>query len=159
MARPKSRPVKLSEEDRAFLLGITRTGAHPAQEVRRARILLELDENATENTPVPSHEAVAARAGVCTGTVVNVSKVYVERGEDVRASITRAKRTLPPVPAKTTGDVEARLIALACTKPPEGHATWSLRLLEKHVLLTEGIPPLDHSTIGRVLKKRNFSLT
>ena len=61
--------------------------------------------------------------------------------------------------AKVTGDIEARLIALACTKPPEGHARWSLRLLEKHVLLTEGIPPLDHSRIGRVVKKRNFSLT
>lgn len=40
--------------------------------------------------------------------------------------------------------------------PPDGHARWSLRLLEKHVLLTEGLPPLDHSTIGRDLEKRNF---
>ena len=57
-----------------------------------------------------------------------------------------------------TGDVEARVIALACTKPPEGFDRWSLRLLEKHVLLTEGLPPLDHSTIGRALKKGGFVL-
>ena len=56
-----------------------------------------------------------------------------------------------------TGD-EARVIALACTNPPEGFDRWSLRLLEKHVLLTDGIPPLDHSTIGRVLKKGGFVL-
>ena len=61
--------------------------------------------------------------------------------------------------AEVTGDVEARLIALACSPPPEGYARWSLRLLEKHVVLVEGIPDLDHSTIGRVLKKRNCVLT
>ena len=64
----------------------------------------------------------------------------------------------PPVPAKVTGDVEARVIALACTKPPAGFDRWSLRLLEKHVLLTDGLPPLDHSTIGRTLKKGGFVL-
>ena len=56
-----------------------------------------------------------------------------------------------------TGEVEARPIALACSQPLAGHARWSLRLLEKHVALTEDIPDLDHSTIGRVLK-RNFVL-
>jgi len=57
-----------------------------------------------------------------------------------------------------TGEVEARLIALACTQAPEGRARWSLRLLEKHVALIQDLPDLDHSTIGRVLKKRNFVL-
>lgn len=33
--RPKSRRVELSEEDREFVLGVARTGTHPAQEVRR----------------------------------------------------------------------------------------------------------------------------
>ena len=53
----------------------------------------------------------------------------------------------------------ARLIALACSTPPAGRARWSLRLLEKHVALIEDLPDLDHSTIGRVLKKRNCVLT
>ncbi|GGN30586.1 hypothetical protein GCM10011609_88480 [Lentzea pudingi] len=60
--------------------------------------------------------------------------------------------------AETGGEVEARLIALACSQPPAGYARWSLRLLEKHVQLTEDIPNLDHSTIGRVLKERNCVL-
>ena len=58
-----------------------------------------------------------------------------------------------------TGEVEARVIALACSTPPEGRDRWSLRLLEKHVALADGIPNLDHSTIGRVLKKRNCAPT
>lgn len=57
-----------------------------------------------------------------------------------------------------SGDVEARLIALACSPPPQGHARWSLRLLEKHVALTDTMPVLDHSTIGRALSKRSFVL-
>ncbi len=58
------------------------------------------------------------------------------------------------MPCPVTGQVEARLIALACSAPPDGRARWSLWLLEKKVALLaedgEGIPALEHSTIGRV---------
>ncbi|MCX5315866.1 helix-turn-helix domain-containing protein [Streptomyces sp. NBC_00154] len=77
---------------------------------------------------------------------------------DVHATIARKRRDLPPVPSPVTGEVEARLIAMACSQPPQGYTRWSLRLLEKHVALVEDIPDLDHSTIGRVLKKRNCVL-
>ena len=56
------------------------------------------------------------------------------RGGDVKETVTRKKRLPPPVKPKVTGEVEARLIALACTDPPGGQARWTLRLLEKHVL-------------------------
>ncbi len=162
MARTKSRPVALSAADREWLLKRVRTGSFPAQQVRRARILIELDENDPDRLergePVPSHEVVAARAGVHVDTVVKTSKAYAERGGDVEDTITRKKRLTPPVPAVVTGEVEARLIKLACSAPPEGYSRWSLRLLEKHVVLVDDIPDLDHSTIGRVLKKRNFVL-
>ena len=79
--------------------------------------------------------------------------------EDVLATIGRKPRETPPVAPIVTGEVEARLIALACSTPPEGYARWSLRLLERHVALVEDLPDLDHSTIGRVLKKRNCVLT
>jgi hypothetical protein len=62
------------------------------------------------------------------------------------------------VPLIVTGEVEAKLIALACSTPPTGHARWSLRLLEQHVALLVEIPDLDHSTIGRVSKNRNCVL-
>ena len=159
MARTKSRPVCLSPVDRQALTAITRTGSHPAQEVRRARILLGLDENDPDrSSPVPTQQSVAERAGVSTDTVVKVSKAYADRGGDALATITRKKRLTPPVPSPVTGEVEARLIALACSTPPAGYDRWSLRLLEKHVVLVDDIPDLDHSTIGRVLKKRNFVL-
>ena len=159
MARSKSRPVALSPAERSELRSLVRTGSHPAQQVRRARILLELDENDPDRVgPVPLQEVVAERAGVCVDTVVKVSKAYAERGGEVVATISRKKRLTPPVEPIVTGEVEARLIALACSTPPAGRARWSLRLLEKHVALLEDVPDLDHSTIGRVLKKRNFAL-
>jgi hypothetical protein len=68
------------------------------------------------------------------------------------------KRATPPVEPKVTGDVEARVIALTCSQPPAGRARWTLRLLERQVALAEGIPPMDHSTIGRVLKRGRLSL-
>jgi len=128
--------------------------------VRRARILLELDENdPSRDGPVPTQEVVAERAGVHVDTVVKTSRAYAERGGEVEATISRKKRHTPPVEPKVTGEVEARVVALACSQPPEGRARWSLRLLEKHVVLTDDIPDLDHSTIGRVLKRGRFVLS
>ncbi|WP_307850368.1 helix-turn-helix domain-containing protein [Crossiella equi] len=103
-------------------------------------------------------EVIADRLEVSGETLRLVARRFAETGGDVLATIGRKKRDLPPVPSPVTGEVEARLIALACSQPPAGHARWSLRLLEKHVQLTEDIPDLDHSTIGRVLKKRNCVL-
>lgn len=159
MSRTKTRPVMLSPAERRELTRLVRTGSHPAQQVRRARILLELDENDPDRDgPVPLQQVVAERVGVHVDTVFKTSKVYAERGGDVQASISRKQRATPPVEPIVTGEVEARLVKLACSAPPEGYARWSLRLLEKHVALVDDIPDLDHSTIGRILKKRNCVL-
>jgi transposase len=159
MSRSKSRPVVLSPADREMLVRLVRTGSHPAQQVRRARILLELDENDPDRDgPVPTQEVVAQRAGVHVDTVVTTSRAYAERGSEIEATISRKKRLTPPVEPKVTGEVEARLTALACSTPPQGHARWSLRLLEKHVALMDDLPDLDHSTIGKVLKRGRFVL-
>ena len=88
----------------------------------------------------------------------SVAERFVETEGDVEATIIRKRRATPPVPSVITGEVEARLIALACSTPPPGRARWSLRLLEERVALIEELPDLDHSTIGRVLKKRDFVL-
>jgi transposase len=155
MPRPKVFTVGLSDVDRAELTRLVTTGSHPARMIMRARVLLELDENVG---PVAERAVVADRVGVAENTVRLVAKRFVETGGDVEATIGRKQRLTPPVPPVVTGEVEARLIALACSTPPPGQARWSLRLLEKHVALTEELPDLDHSTIGRVLKKRDCVL-
>ena len=155
MPRPKDHVVALSDAERARLTRVVSRGSHPARTIMRARVLLELDEN---TGVVPLRRVVAERAGVSEQTVYVIAKRFTESHGNVDEVIGRRKRATPPVPAKVTGDVEARVIALACTKPPAGFDRWSLRLLERHVLLTDGLPPLDHSTIGRTLKKGGFVL-
>lgn len=155
MPRPKVSTVGLSAADREFLIKLTTTGVHPARMIMRARVLLELDDNAG---PVSDRVVIADRVGISVNTVRAVAKRFDETGGDILATIGRKPRETPPVAPIVTGDVEARLIALACSTPPQGHARWSLRLLERHVALVADLPDLDHSTIGRVLKKRNCVL-
>jgi transposase len=151
----KKRPVVLTEADRDELVRLTTAGVHPASMIRRARVLLALD---TSRGEIDLKEVIAARLEVSGETLRLVAKRFADTGGDVHATIGRKKPPGPPVPSPVTGEVEARLIALACTAPPEGFSRWSLRLLEKHVALVDDIPDLDHSTIGRVLKKRGFVL-
>ncbi|WP_163554699.1 helix-turn-helix domain-containing protein [Candidatus Frankia alpina] len=152
MGSQKKRPVTLAAADRAELVRVTTAGVHPASMIRRARVLLALDTSVGQ---VAAQEVIALRVGVSGETLRLVALRFTETGGDVWATIGRKAREHPPVPSQITGEVEARLITLACSQPPEGYARWSLRLLEKHVTLIEDIPDLDHSTIGRILKKRN----
>jgi hypothetical protein len=155
MSSQKKRPVTLAAADREALVKVTTMGVHPVSMIRRAQVLLALDISAGE---VDSAEVITARLGVSGETLRLVAKRFAESGGDLWVTVGRKKRATPPVPSPVTGEVEARLIALACTAPPAGHARWSLRLLEKKVALIDDIPDLDHSTIGRVLKKRSFAL-
>ncbi|MBE8516202.1 helix-turn-helix domain-containing protein [Amycolatopsis sp. H6(2020)] len=155
MAGQKKRVVSLTVADRAALEKITTSGVYPARMIMRARVLLELDTNVGE---VGYSEVIAERVGVPTETIRRIAKRFLDTDGDVGATISRKQPPNPPVPSPVIGDVEARLIALACSRPPAGYHRWSLRLLEKHVALDGDIPDLDHSTIGRVLKKRNFVL-
>ena len=156
MPRPKEYVVGLSIADRRRLKRLVSTGSHPARMITRGRILLALDETVG---PAPDRRVVAERLGISEGTVFRVAKQYAEQGGRVDEVVGRKKRMTPPVEPKVTGDVEARILALARTPAPEGKARWTLRLLEKQVLLTEGIPRVGRSTIGGVLKKGGLSLT
>lgn len=156
MPRPKEFTVCLTAGDRAKLIKVVSSGRHPARMITRARVLLALDESQGD---APDRRVVAERVGTSESTVYLVAKAFTTHAGRVEDVIGRKKRTTPPVEPKVTGEVEARVIALACTQPPEGRQRWTLRLLEKHVAVTEGIPPIDHSTIGRVLKRGHLSLT
>ena len=156
MPRPKEFTVTLRAGDRAKLTKVVSSGTHPARLITRARVLLALDET---GGPAPDRRVVAERVGTSESTVYLVAKAFATHAGRVEEVITRKKRATPPVEPKVTGDVEARVIALACSQPPPGRSRWTLRLLERQVALTEGIPPMDHSTIGRVLKRGRLSLT
>src|SRR5215210_9034837 len=129
MPEAKVFPVVLTGATRDRLTRVVSAGAHPARMIMRARVLLALDGN--DGSPA-ERVLVARQIGVTETTVRSVAERFVETAGDAEATITRKRRARPPVPSVVTGEVEARLIALACSTPPPGHARWSLRLLEKH---------------------------
>ena len=89
-------------------------------------------------------------------TVQNVRSKYAEKGlEEV---LTRKKRETSPIPSKITGEVEAHIIALACSDPPEGYARWTLRLLADRSVELGYIDSISHIAVSRILKKMNLNL-
>ena len=83
--------------------------------------------------------------------VYRVRKQLVEEGFE--AVLSRKPRAMPAVTRIFDGEKEAKLIALACSKPPKGRARWTLRLLENKVVELGIVDRASDSTIGRALKK------
>ena len=70
----------------------------------------------------------------------------------------RKKRESPPVPPKITGEIEAKIIATACSEVPEGYARWTLRLLRDKVIEFGYIDSISFNSVRTVLKKHNLNL-
>jgi DNA-binding transcriptional ArsR family regulator len=150
----KKYPVILSETERDELKGLIAAGTAPARKLTHARILLKADQS--PEGPGWVDEMVAEAVEVSQPTVSRVRKQYVEEG--LEAALNRR----PPnreYHRKLDGQQEARLVALACSEPPEGQARWSLRLLADRMVELEVVDDLSYQTVRRTLKKTNSSLT
>jgi hypothetical protein len=152
--KQKYDPVYLGIEDRRRLRDAAGRKSHSQQERTRAAILLALDEN---SGPVLDQIEIARVLKCSPCTVRNTARRFASGGVD--AVLGRKKRLTPPVPPKVTGEVEARIIKIACSKAPSGHVRWTLRLLEDTVATIDDLPDLSDNTIGRLLKKHHLSLT
>jgi hypothetical protein len=140
--RGKIYRVRLPEDERRRLEELVSKGVHPAWQITGARVLLLLNEEAGRaGKPVRVSEQTdrAERCGCTTGLVYTVSKQYVEEG--LERVLNRKKRKTPPVPAKVTGEVEAKIIALSCGEPPAGYGRWTLRLLAGRSREGVGVKP------------------
>jgi hypothetical protein len=143
--------VRLSANEREQLEALIRKGRSPAQRLLKARILLKADvSDAGEGW---SDSRIIAALETSTSMVYRVRKQLVEEGFE--AVLSRKRRATPAVPPIFDGEKEAKLIALACSKPPKGRARWTLRLLEKKVVELDIVDRASDSTIGRVLKKHS----
>jgi len=145
--------VKLSGEERAQLEALIRKGKSPAQRLLKARILLKADvsqggEGWTDNRIIMALETSPSM-------VYRVRKQLVEEG--LEAVLSRKPRATPAIARIFDGEKEAKLIALACSKPPKGRARWTLRLLENKVVELGIVDRASDSTIGRTLKKTRSS--
>jgi len=145
--------VKLSGEERSHLEALLRKGKSPAQRLLKARILLKAD--VSEAGEGWSDSRIIQALETNPSMVYRVRKQLVEEG--VEAVLSRKQRAMPAVPRIFDGEKEAKLTALACSKPPRGRARWTLRLLENKVVELGIVDRASDSTIGRTLKKTRSS--
>jgi Homeodomain-like domain len=143
--------VRLSAEEREQLQALIRKGKSPAKRLLKARILLKAD--VSEAGEGWSDSRIVEALETSTSMVYRVRKQLVEEGFE--AVLSRKPRATPAVAPIFDGEKEAKLIALACSKPPKGRARWSLRLLEDKVVELAIVERASDSTIGRVLKKHS----
>jgi transposase len=140
--------VTLTRPERQELEQLISRGKGDARKLAHARILLQADES--RRGPSKTDEQVAGSLDVATRTVERVRERFVEQGLEAALVAARSRRVYA---RKLDGRQEARLIALACSKPPAGKARWTLRMLADEMVELEVVGSLSHETVRQALKK------
>ena len=147
---PSKYPVELTDDERAELEAFLQRGEQPVRATQRARILLLADDGMIDRE-------IAEALGCADATPYQVRKRYHERGIDA----IHRKAPDRDYERKLDGEAEARLIALACSDPPEGRSRWTLRLLADELVTLDEVEfdTIAHETVRKTLKKTDCSLT
>ena len=154
--RGKHIKIELSAIAQRELEKVTKTGKSSVRLVNRAKIILELNE-ADGRKPL-TQEQIAEKVGVTRQTVNNAKQAFMA-ADSISAFLRRKKRVTPPVEPKITGEVEAHIIALACSSAPTGYAKWGVRLLADKCVELNYIDSISFKSIQRILKKHNLNPT
>jgi transposase len=145
--------IKLTKSEIDELESIINKGSHKSQTYRTAYILLNVDEG--DYSRKTTNERICEVLRIGMRTIDRIKKRFVEEGLD---STLERRPTSRVYDGKVDGEIEAKLVALCCSNPPEGYARWSLRLLADKMVELEYVEKISHVTVGNVLKKMNLSL-
>jgi len=140
--------IMVSPDQRQELEGMLRAGQSSARTLARACVLRLTDKSQLRWR---TDEGIASALLCSVGAVRNIRRRFDQEG--LQAALYDKPR--PGAVPKVTGDVEAKLVMLACSEPPEGHARWTLRLLSDKMVELEYIDSISHVTVGEYLKKTN----
>jgi transposase len=140
--------VTLTQPERDELQQMIRKGKSAASKLAHARILLLADES--QNASACTDVQIAESLNVSTRTIERVRQRFVEQGFEAALVPARSKRIYT---RKLDGKQEAKLIALACSKPPAGKNRWTLRLLADEAVELQIVDSLSHETVRQTLKK------
>ncbi len=163
MSKYRNLSIYLTEDERSAFEAMVRKGNGNAMEIRRANVLLMADRNRPESRM--RDVDIAKALGITSQAIHDIKDRFLESrkpGEENAspvAGVSRKKRENPPVPPKCTGEVEAKITALACSAPPEGYSKWTLRLLSEKSVELQIIGSISHTQVGRILRKTGLSLT
>ena len=151
MPRTRSNRISLTKKERKIIRHLQKKTSSSNARTRYA-ILLAADENVHGHNI--SNADIANASGSCVATVIDTLKKYCSSGMEAAIKPTRNPNS-DTARLKATGDVEAKIIAKACTAPPEGYARWTVTLLTKEsaVILEE---KLSRASIGRVMQRNEL---
>src|ERR1700682_4990237 len=144
--------VTLTETERAELERMVSSGKGAARKLTHARILLLADDSLGDER---SDEQIVASLGTSLRTVSRVRQQLVTEGVDV--AILRRQQPLRPDKIKIKGDVEQRLIELACSDPPQGRCHWTLQLLADELVVLGLVKRVSTETVRQGAKKTKTS--
>ncbi len=140
--------VMLTAEERQGLHDLIAAGKAAAPKLAHARILLKAD---AADGPAWPDGRIAEALEVSVPTIERVRQRFVEQGLD--AALVRKPQDRPSRQPTLDGRAEARLIALACSAPPEGRREWTMQLLADKLVELEVVPTVSDETVRRALKK------
>jgi len=147
--------VTLTPDERQHLRQFVSAGKRSARTLTRARILLKADQAA--GGPAWEDAKIAEALGCGVRTIERVRQRFVEQG--LEAALSHKPQERPSRERRLDGAAEARLIALACSQPPEGRARWTLKLLADKLVELEVVESVSDETVRRVLKKTSCGRT
>ena len=144
--------VTLTSHERDQLEKVISKGKHSSLQFRNACILLNCDEG--DYGQKVSNEQIAQLLQITTKTVERLKQRFIEEGFE--ACIDR--KPYPEVKEiKTDGDFEAHLVAMSCSKAPDGYTRWSLRMLADKMVELAYVESVSHETVRQVLKKTKLN--
>lgn len=144
--------VTLTAEERSHLRALVSKGKVAAHKRLHAQVLLKSDLGPQDKGA--TDEEIAEALEINCSTVERVRRRFVEEG--LEASLNRKKQKNRKA-RKIDGDAEAYLVALACSKPPEGRNRWTLKLLADHLVELELVDSVCRETVRQTLKKMNLN--
>ncbi|GHT07261.1 hypothetical protein AGMMS49525_16340 [Bacteroidia bacterium] len=146
--------IKLTKEEVLELQKIVSKGSHSTQTYRASYVLLNVDEGAFSLGKM-TNERICEVLKINMRTIDRIKKKLVEKGMTAALERDKGSRIYEK---KIDGDMEAKIISIACSEPPKGFAKWSLRMLADKMVELQYIDSISYVSIGNVLKKTNLSL-
>ena len=143
--------VTLTQEEREILLSIIKKGSHKSSKMRNALVLLNCDTGEYSEDK-QTNEQISNVLKIGMRTIDRIKKAFVEDGFEIALNGRPSTRLYKK---KIDGDVEAHIVALSCSNPPDGFARWSLRLLADKAVELEYIDSISHESVRQMLKKTN----
>ena len=144
--------VTLTSSEREQLQAVMSKGKHSSLQFRNACISLNCDEG--EQGQKTSNEQIAQILQITTKTVERLKQRFIEEGFEACMD----RKPYPEVKEVITdGDFEAHLVAISCSKAPDGHARWSLRMLADKMVELKYVESVSYETVRQVLKKTKLN--